>query len=163
MTKLSFIFSNNLYNKVGLVNNTMKKLLLLLLVLCTLTACQPAQAVLSTPTSTSSPATPSETPTDTLTPNPTPTHSPEPITSLDMSGYKLLAGDGFNDLRPVAVNGEIVYLADHSFDILFMISSEMIIELLPQHAELHTLIERDQRLEWDPRRALPPGAHGKIC
>jgi len=117
----------------------MKKLLLLLLVLYTQTACQPAQAVLSTPTSTSIPAPQSETLIDTIMPKPTRT--------LDMSGYKLLVGDIVNHLRPVAVNDGIIYLADQSFDMLFMISSEMLIELIPPYDELYTLRENKDLIE----------------
>jgi len=60
---------------------------------------------------------------------------------LDTLGYKLLVGDAVNEFTPISLNDEIVYLADQSFDILFMISSEMIFELLPPHDELHTLKE----------------------
>lgn len=140
----------------------MKKLLLLILLLTTLTACQPAQAVLSTPSiisqpveqkptypSTASPIPPAETPTEPPLPKPiskdtsepTSSHTPEPTRALDLSGYKVLVGDCVNSLRPVAVNDEIIYLADQSFDMLFMISSEMIFELIPPFDELYILKE----------------------
>ncbi len=118
----------------------MKKLLLLLLLLTTLTACQPAQAVLTTPSITTQPVGQKPTYPSTASPIP-PADTSEPANTLDISGYKVLAGDGVTGLRPVAVNDEIIYLADQSFDILFMISSEMIFELIPPFNELYILKE----------------------
>ena len=120
--------------------NTLKKLLLLLLFLTTLTACQPAQAVLSTPPITTQPVGQKPTYPSTASPIP-PADTSEPANTLDISGYKVLIGDDVTGLRPVAVNGKIIYLADQSFDILFMISSEMIFELIPPFDELYILKE----------------------
>ena len=53
----------------------------------------------------------------------------------------MLVGDAVNKFTPISFNDEIVYLADQSFDILYMIRSEILFELLPPHNELHTLKE----------------------
>jgi len=109
----------------------MKKYLPIFLLLCALTACQSVQAVPVAPSITS----------ESIEHKPASILTPEAITPLDLLGYKLLVGGAVNHLRPITVNDEIVYLSDQSFDILFMISSEKIIELLPPHDELHTLKE----------------------
>ena len=109
----------------------MKKNLLILFLLGLLTACQPTQAVPAAPSTTSG----------SIEQNPAPIHTPEASTPLDTLGYKLLVGDVVNEFNPIYFNDEIVYLADQSFDILYMISSEMLFELLPPHDELHTMKE----------------------
>ena len=109
----------------------MKKYLPIIILLCALTACQPVQAVPTAPSIKS----------ESIEQKPASIHTPEASTPLDTLGYKLLVGDAVNEFKPISFNDEIVYLADQSFDILYMISSEMLFELLPPHDELHTLKE----------------------